>query len=1406
MADESSDKPCVKKEADFKRILPNNSKEITNITNGDHQVMERERVKKKPGKAVIISGTSTEPPIHDKPIDVSDTSEYVMEYTDIFGSNSASGVVDSEGEVEESSDTEIVGHSKENAHYTKSGDDEEEEEEDEREEPPPLESEDDYEYDDSDLGLSPPPMGSDGSDLDGYVLSSTYTSPAKSLSSVSDNIKGEKEPLFKPKVDRRDSKESDLGYREGPPPLDSEEEPEEEGLMQNGVNHSDLEENYEEKGEGSENEPDIQRDIGSRGNRDTDSGENRDTDSGENRDTDSETERDIQRDIDRDTQPAINHEVNSEINHEIDRPIQRDIDREIDREIEGVMQPESEEELDPDETVEELQENGPEDELDENDEVLVTPETTEGADEHENVERQETFLPFEDEELDLHQEKRVESPVSSISPEPSQIPEGDGYTDSETSEPNQPMMRQETPDIMSDPEAPLLNDDPEPTFVPVIQQLKKNKVSLKEKGNTREKSSLLKSESSEDDGMEPSSGTYGGQTHLSESESESESVTEEVKAAENIKLIESETVGTKYSKDGNVNYKKQINKDNTGMKAAKSPRDTTSNKNTGSKKVNSVDAKKKVPTKQTNDSKANRPKVSAQGRGSSRGSSVENSTEDLTKKASKIAGSIGTERHVRVKQASGMAVKDERPRTKKINQEVRKHAPGLPVKETTSTIRQATGRSKENLNLKEEKKKTRSPVDSGETLAKKTRSEAQDRSRKANVPVKKEERSKENVNATKNETRSKNTRNGDIVKTRPRPKISTKNYVAIGTEDDDEPLEETNELFVDENKTSKTKTLETREISQENAKPKQKPRERSSVKTLKTNEQPVGKGHTKHDRSKHVWLCRDDEIHKLIAQKASLLKEYESGSLAGKHVFSGQKGRHGKEEEPGLDMPEVGFSGNKSKSRSTRPMSEIIGDREPYTSRKRENRRSLQHRYSGSSSEDDDERTNKAAAAKRDKGPSGTFSVGMSSRNFATQKHEDQSDSEHEETCEYCAAEKAAKKAQERDLAWEGPHHPRNLLLGVVYTAKYLGSSQIMSAQSPNRSVRMQQAQEAVGRIKVPEGEDQPTTDVDLFISTERIKVVNSINKEIMMDHALRTVSFIADIGDVLVLMARRPPGDNENILETKPSSTQILASVAKAETDPKMIKITCHVFQAPEAQIIAKSIGQAFNVAYQEFLRTNGISEESVEDAEYNCVLEAQKILGEDLSLLSDASKSREVVVNKKPAESLGIMIVESGWGSMIPTAIIAHLAKEGPAAKSGRLNVGDQILAVNNTSLVGLPLVECQTIIKNSRPGTKVVMKVVSCPPTVQVVVNRPDTKYQLGFSVQNGMICSLMRGSIAERGGVRVGHRIIEINGQSVVATSHQHIVDLLASTTGEIRMKTMPASMYRLLVGLDVPQYI
>uniref|UniRef100_A0A671LC95 PDZ domain-containing protein n=1 Tax=Sinocyclocheilus anshuiensis TaxID=1608454 RepID=A0A671LC95_9TELE len=182
------------------------------------------------------------------------------------------------------------------------------------------------------------------------------------------------------------------------------------------------------------------------------------------------------------------------------------------------------------------------------------------------------------------------------------------------------------------------------------------------------------------------------------------------------------------------------------------------------------------------------------------------------------------------------------------------------------------------------------------------------------------------------------------------------------------------------------------------------------------------------------------------------------------------------------------------------------------------------------------------------------------------------------------------------------------------------------------------------------------------------------------------------------------------------------------------------------------------------------------------------------------------QVYIEKQKGEILGVVIVESGWGSILPTVIIANMMHGGPAEKSGRLNIGDQIMSINGTSLVGLPLSTCQSIIKGLKNQSRIKLNIVRCPPVTTDLIRRPDLRYQLGFSVQNGIICSLMRGGIAERGGVRVGHRIIEINSQSVVATPHEKIVHILSNAVGEIHMKTMPAAMYRLLTAQEQPVYI
>ncbi|XP_076016100.1 uncharacterized protein LOC143008296 isoform X2 [Genypterus blacodes] len=384
-----------------------------------------------------------------------------------------------------------------------------------------------------------------------------------------------------------------------------------------------------------------------------------------------------------------------------------------------------------------------------------------------------------------------------------------------------------------------------------------------------------------------------------------------------------------------------------------------------------------------------------------------------------------------------------------------------------------------------------------------------------------------------------------------------------------------------------------------------------------------------------------------------------------------------------------------------------------------------------------------------------------------------------------------------------GPCDPEDLIDGIIFAATYLGCTHLLSERTPTKSARMQQAQEAMSRVRSPEADAPSTAEVDLFMSTQRIKVLNADTQESLMDLPLRTISYIADIGNMVVLMARgkmvRSRSSQENL-------DQAAEQTAVTHDDRRLYRMICHVFESEDAQLIAQSIGQSFSVAYQEFLRANGIDPEDLSQREYSDLLSTQDMYNEDLIHFSKSENCRDVYIEKQKGEIVGVVIVESGWGSILPTVIIASLMHAGPAERSGRLNIGDQIMTINGTSLVGLPLSTCQSIIKGLKSQSRLKMNIVRCPPVTMVLIRRPDLRYQLGFSVQNGIICSLMRGGIAERGGVRVGHRIIEINSQSVVATAHEKIVQILSTAMGEIHMKTMPAAMYRLLTAQEQPVYI
>ena len=72
--------------------------------------------------------------------------------------------------------------------------------------------------------------------------------------------------------------------------------------------------------------------------------------------------------------------------------------------------------------------------------------------------------------------------------------------------------------------------------------------------------------------------------------------------------------------------------------------------------------------------------------------------------------------------------------------------------------------------------------------------------------------------------------------------------------------------------------------------------------------------------------------------------------------------------------------------------------------------------------------------------------------------------------------------------------------------------------------------------------------------------------------------SYIADIGDVLVLIAKRK--------ETEESRHHIPTS----NSGKPQQRVVCHVLQSPEAEMMSSALGQAFQLAFQIFLQQNGI------------------------------------------------------------------------------------------------------------------------------------------------------------------------------------------------------------------------
>lgn len=74
------------------------------------------------------------------------------------------------------------------------------------------------------------------------------------------------------------------------------------------------------------------------------------------------------------------------------------------------------------------------------------------------------------------------------------------------------------------------------------------------------------------------------------------------------------------------------------------------------------------------------------------------------------------------------------------------------------------------------------------------------------------------------------------------------------------------------------------------------------------------------------------------------------------------------------------------------------------------------------------------------------------------------------------------------------------------------------------------------------------------------------------------------------------------------------------------IITLNIYFCNANQAQVIAQAIGQAFGVAYQQFLEANGIKSSDLQPGDYSSYLESQELYNGDLAHFSDSQNIRDV------------------------------------------------------------------------------------------------------------------------------------------------------------------------------------
>ncbi|CAK1579395.1 unnamed protein product [Parnassius mnemosyne] len=180
------------------------------------------------------------------------------------------------------------------------------------------------------------------------------------------------------------------------------------------------------------------------------------------------------------------------------------------------------------------------------------------------------------------------------------------------------------------------------------------------------------------------------------------------------------------------------------------------------------------------------------------------------------------------------------------------------------------------------------------------------------------------------------------------------------------------------------------------------------------------------------------------------------------------------------------------------------------------------------------------------------------------------------------------------------------------------------------------------------------------------------------------------------------------------------------------------------------------------------------------------------------------EDVTLLKEGGSLGFSIIGGTdhscvpFGGKEPGIFVSHVVPGGVAARSGKLRMGDRLLKVNGTELSGATHREAVQLLLQPGPTLTLTVRHDPLPPGFQELTIIKQEGEKLGMHIKGGLngqrgnpndpndegvfISKINSGGAARRDGrLKVGMRLLEVNGASLLGATHGEAVNALRAAT-------------------------